>query len=270
MKAAIVRWAFYLAALLVVGPLAGQLLAGLRAPDGGPDATPLLSTTPALGVMLGLGALVMAAVLGALAARMVGTMAGLTTAGLVVAWATWRTGTVDQLIRTAHSGRPLISLAVEGLIFGGAAVAIGFAIARIAPKPKDAPEAAAKDTMMAFAIPAAVLAGGAAAAFIGGSPVKGQAVAAAIAGGVGVGAAVRMVDVRAPLSTMFLAIVALAVLGPLSGVVMAGSGVGAVQAAYRNALFPLANIGALDWVAGGLLGIPLGVAWSGSMMDKRG
>src|SRR5688572_2029687 len=173
MKAAIVRWAFYLAALLVFGPLAGMLLGGLRGVDGSPDATPLVSTSPALGVALGLGALAIAMVLGAAAARLVGPMAGMTTAGLVVAWASWRTGTVDELVRTAGSGQPLIRLAIEGLIFGVAGVLLGALLWRAAPlasrgKAEEGEARSIRDPQWAIAMATAVVAGGFAAAFIAG------------------------------------------------------------------------------------------------------
>jgi len=120
-------------------------------------------------------------------------------------------------------------------------------------------------------LPVAIIAGAAAGWFIGVNPHKGQAVFAAIAAGVIGGAAGRLVDFEVSLPSLMLPIVVLAVLGPLSGYAMAGGG-GAqvVQAAYKGTLFPLANITALDWIAGALLGIPMGVAWAGSMTEKKG
>ena len=66
---------------------------------------------------------------------------------------------------------------------------------------------------------------------------------------------------------LVIPIAVLAIVGPLSGEALASSGV--VATTYKGNLFPLANISALDWIAGGLLGIPLGVAWAGSMIEKR-
>jgi hypothetical protein len=120
-------------------------------------------------------------------------------------------------------------------------------------------------------LPVAIIAGAAAAWFIGVTPLKGQAVFAAMLAGV-VGAAVgRLVDFEAALPSLVLPIVALAVLGPLSGFALAGGGgSNVVHAAYKGTLFPLANITALDWIAGALIGVPAGVAWAGSMMEKKG
>ena len=131
---------------------------------GGSDATPLLSTTPALGILMAAAALLIALAVGAAAARLVGTMAGLTTAGLIVAWATWRTGTVDELVRTAQSGRPLVSLAIEGLIFGVLLVAMAYAVrlaggaeGRRAVRPAETPKPKLGGWILA--IPAGILAG---------------------------------------------------------------------------------------------------------------
>ncbi len=163
-------------------------------------------------------------------------------------------------------------LAAEGLLLGAVSVAMVYALWAVVPRsmhPKSGPrqEQAFRNPALAMAIPIAVVAGGIAAAFIAGSPLKGQAVAAAVVGGIAAGAAIRLFDLHTPVPAMFVAIAALATLGPLSGVVMAGSGV--VSATYRGTLFPLAWILPLDWIAGGLLGIPLGVAWAASMMEKK-
>jgi hypothetical protein len=129
MKAGIIRWFFYLAALLAAGPFAGSLMASLFAADGGPDASPLVSTQPGMGIALALAVLLLALVLGALAARFCGTKPGLSTAGIVVAWAAWRTGTIDQMIRTAQSGQPLVRQALESVIFGLVGIVMVFFIA---------------------------------------------------------------------------------------------------------------------------------------------
>jgi len=54
MKQTTTRWSVYLLALFLLGPVAGLLVASLRAPDGGHDATLLVNTTPVMGVIKGL------------------------------------------------------------------------------------------------------------------------------------------------------------------------------------------------------------------------
>lgn len=292
MRQAIIRTTIYVLALCLLGPIAGTLTGALRAADGSHAASPLFCTTPALGLLCGIGALVIALLLGLIASRLVSVACGFTAAGLVMAWAAWRTGQIDDMIRTSQSGQPLLSQCLEGVVFGALGLGVAVAIwvvgkrethAHDQPKsPDDAIfELLSKGIAAAFlkvfrgrggatVIPVALIAGAAAAWFIGVSPLKGQAVFAAITAGVLAAAAGRLVDADVSLPSLVLPVVALAVLGPLSGYAIAGGGATQIVAAsYKNALFPVANITALDWVAGAMLGVPIGVAWAGSMLEKH-
>src|SRR3954471_12694627 len=121
MKATILRWTIFLLALLLFGPLAGWLTGVLRSADGGPHATPLVSSIPSAGVLAGLGATGIALALGLGAAMPLGAPTGFSAAGLVLAWAAWRTGEMNELIRSAHSAGPLGRLSLEGVVFGAVA-----------------------------------------------------------------------------------------------------------------------------------------------------
>lgn len=280
MPRAVTRWIVYVVAVLAVGPLAGGLTAWLRAPDGGGDATPIVSTSPALGVAAALAAVAIALAVGVLGARLAGARAGMTTAGLVLAWSAWRTGTIDQIIRSNETGAVLWSLAVEGAVLGLAGVAVAFVLDAVghpegATDGTEAPGAARRPGRSAL-LPGVVLppafvgmiAGGVAAWFIAQTPLKGQAVAAAVIGSMFAAAAGRLVDARAALATLAVPVALLAVVGPLSGIVM-GATPNLLIAGRNGGLFPLANILPLDWIAGGLLGIPLGVSWAASLIEKR-
>jgi hypothetical protein len=295
MKAGIIRWSFYLAALLVLGPLAAGLLGRLRAPDGGPDFSPLVSMTPGEGLLYAFLALLIAAIVAFPTARICGLRPGLTAAGLVMAWAAWQTGTVEGMIRTAQSGGPLVTQAIEGAVLAGLGLllTVGLSIAAIhefptgrRPHPTQAESAAADPNTRGasgigatiiglftgkgglLAIPAAVVAGGIVAALVAATGLKGQAVMAAVFGSLAAAAVARLVDIRASYPQMFLAVLTLAVVGPLTGLA-AGAGPAVVRASYAGELFPLAHIAAMDWLAGGLLGLPLGAAWASSMVEKR-
>jgi hypothetical protein len=288
MKAATLRWTFYLAALLLFGPIAGSLMARLSAADGGPDASPLVCTQPGLGIALALGVVLIALVLGALAARFCGIKPGLSTAGIVVAWAAWRTGTIDQMIRTAHSGAPLTRQAAEGLLLGLLGLLIVLIISAAGARHRDPHEPSLPTAEYGFgaslarnarslatsfkpptvvALPLALLAGGAVAGLIAATPLKGQAVFAAVFGAVAAAAAGRLVEEEISYPFLYLPVALLAVAAPLTG--FAAGSAGIVRASYANALFPLANITAMDWIAGALLGVPLGASWAGSMAEKR-
>ncbi len=290
MTVTIIRWSVYIASLFVFGPIAGLLMAGLRAPDGAGAGTPLVCTTPAMGLLAGLGVLGIALIPGLISARFVGVRAGMVAAGMTLAWATWRTGTSDELIRSAGSAEILGSLAVEGAIFGvlGIGLALllaGFGRHEHADHSQDSPTMTAGGSIghkvtehikslfggkgTPTAILVAVVVGGGVAWVIAQTPLKGQAVGAACFGALFAAAAGRLAAYQAPLATLAVPVALLAVLGPLSGMVL-GAGLGNMLAAGRaGTLFPLANILPLDWVAGGLIGIPFGASWAGSMLDKR-
>lgn len=283
MKHATVRWTIHILALCVLGPIAGLLIASLHAPDGGPHATLLLNTQPAVGVLMGLLAFSLAAALAFLAAKLVDARAGLFAAGVVLAWAAARSGRVDVILRAQNTSSPLIMLAVEGLLVGllGVLIAIGvYAIAKPTeqlPASEPAPffkvlGAAARRAVRApgitIALPVAVVAGAAAAWIVATSALKGQAIAAGFVAGIIGGAAGRIADVRTPGQTFMIAIGILAIVAPISALIFQ-RGVGPVEAAYDATLFALTRVAPLDWVAGGLLGVPLGVAWAGSMIEKR-
>ena len=294
MRQGITRWTIYLLCLCIVGPAAGMLTGALRASDGSHAASPLFCTSPALGLGAGLAALALALIMALLAAKFVNTAAGFTAAGLVMAWAAWKKGDVDDMIRTAQSGGPLLSQAAEGALFGAlgllvAAVLFAWGRAEQEHKPESGRMpgdiAVAHAVAQSFAsilikifkgkgglavLPIAVIAAAAAGWLIGVNPHKGQAVFAAIAAGLLGGAAGRLVDFEVSLPSLMLPIVVLAVLGPLTGFAFAGGGGShIVHAAYKGTLFPLANITALDWIPRPLPGIPMGVAWAGSMTEKK-
>jgi hypothetical protein len=282
MKLAILRWVLYFAAILIAGPLAAAMFAGLRLADGSPRATVLLASPVVGGIVALIVAVLLAVIMGVLTARLVFSVrAGMIAAGLVLIWPAFRSAQADELIRSAGSAAPLWPLGLEGAIVGVLGLAAAVAIIVLGgafetgddptndpPLEQPAPRgvlARTLGTQMLLATGAGVLAGAAAAFFVAATPLRGQAIGGAIVGALAAAVAARLVDLRAPLPGLMIPVAILAVLGPLSGALVGGS----VQAAYAGRLFPIANITPLDWLAGGFLGIPLGVAWAASMVDKR-
>jgi hypothetical protein len=230
-------------------------------------------------------ALLLALAMGVITARLIGSVrAGMISAGLVLIWPAFASAEVDDVLRAAGSVRPLGVLALEG----GILMALGLVIALLLmilggahvtgddPHEYSLPEDAASDgprsmagrllgTQVLLASGAGILAGGAAAFFVAATPLKGQALGAAIVGALAASVAARLVDLRAPLPGLLIPIFVLAVLGPLSGIFLSGS----LASVYAGTMFPLALIAPMDWLAGAFFGIPLGVAWAASMVDKR-
>lgn len=133
--ASITRWTFPLIGLLGVGPLAAWPILLLRAPDGAWDTTPILSDSPAMGLLAGAAALLLAGLWGLLTSLITSVRYGLFTTGLVLAWVTWSTGTTDLIMRTEHAAGHYWRLPIEGLLFGVIAVLIAGIIAGAGRRP---------------------------------------------------------------------------------------------------------------------------------------
>ena len=261
------RWSIPMGAFFVLGPLAAWLTASLRGIDGSSHATALLSTTPALGLIKAIGALIVAAIGGGVAARLNDWKSGIFTSGLVLAWAAWATGSYDMLARQRDTGSGvgvLFPLVIEALVLGAIAVAVAAWLIRIGkdvththlshPKGESllcAPSLRAAGLALLVALPVA--------AIIAASPAKGQTVAAAVVAGM-LGATVgRATHERAPASAFILSLAAVALLAPLTVLLASGLPI----AAHTARILPL------DALAGAFLGVPLGIGWADSMVEKH-
>jgi hypothetical protein len=193
-------------------------------------------------------------------------------------WAAWRLGTTEEIIRIAGGGGPLANLAIEGAVIAIAGAAIGLAIQALGKKPH--PEGiwlAARDDStkivptLASIVAAAALAGGLAGWFVAAAPLKGQAVFAAICAGIAAGGAAQVVGTlyaaRPSIVAVFCAVVICAAGGPLIALVLGGSRV--LSDAQAGKMFALARPMSFDWLAGAFLGIPIGLSWAASMLDRQ-
>ncbi len=292
-----IKWAIYMIALLVIGPLAAGPLASLRDVSGGHEATVLISTSLAAGVLAGVIPIVAAGAVGLVTARLIGPRHGMLSAGLVLARAAWRSASIDGLMRATRDGGAMLPLAGEGALLGLAGVLLGAAIwvaggdpARDrlhAPAPSgadraDAPIAPARRVWLLItgatgakgggiaAILAGLAAGGVVAWMVALEPLKGQTIFAAMLAGVAAGGFGRAVTARdekpSPMAAL-IAMTLLACIGPISALVMNG-GSRVVGAAIGGDLFTLAMPMPLDWLAGAFWGIPIGLSWAESMVEK--
>lgn len=274
-----VRYAIPLLALFVAGPIAGYLTASLRTPDAGTGASLLVSANPTQGIIAGLISMAFALAVGVIGARLVGRRAGLFSAGLVLAWAAINTGRIDTIIGRTGSGGALNSIALEGAIVGVVGVAVALVIFMV---PEHAPKVAPPghhhlppeptkvlDATAPIAIVAAIAAAGVACWLIAQSTLKGQTFAAAIIGGVFAAAAGRMASQRVSPVIFVAGIALLACAAPAAAVFVHSGTDGAFKAAISGRLFALARPLPLDWLAGAFLGIPVGLTWAGSMLEKH-
>lgn len=297
----------WILALFVLGPAAAYLTGSLRAADGSGDATLLMTVTPAKGVLAGLVTLVFAGSVGVFASLVNGSRSGFNAAGIVVAWAASQTADIEALLRMAQGPAPLTKLAIEGAAFALLAAPVGLVIWRLGlgrglhgqlhPLPQGAPSlrgwltggvkpqrgltagefSLASSLVRAVtrpsgvgAIAVTVVVGFAICWLVAQDTLKGQAIFAAAVSlvvAVPVGRLVgESLSEQPPTASFLLGVVVLAVVGPLAAKVVHGDDLIAVL--YRGDLIGAASPVTLDWVAGALIGIPIGEAWFAAMFPS--
>lgn len=277
MAQATIRWGLYLAALVVIGPIARRLTGALHALDGSGEATVLVTGSVAAGLGAAVGVFALAALVAVPAAWLLGARPAMTTAGLVLAWASWGTGTVDHILRREPSPGTFWRLAAEGVLVGLLGlVLVGLIVlsARAEHHQEPGPRLdrflgplRRATTPMAAAL--AVVFAAAGAWLIAVEPLKGQALGAAVVAGILAAAAGRLADVHAPAFVFLIPVVVLAIGAPVVAATTTEGGIELVLTVNQQGLFRLANILPLDWIAGAFLGVPVGHAWAGSLLHRH-
>lgn len=302
---ATVRWALFFAALLGLGPALWLLTHGLRAADGVSPTSPGLAG--AAGLAIGVVVVVLLGGMGMLVARLTSLRWGVFVAGVAAAWAAAGVGgggggssgggggALADVLRTAPASA-LGSLAVEGFVLGAVLVVgvIGmhWAAGRRPGGDHDPARAgwrggdhahrahahhrdetwAARVGLadLATSVAVAVAAGFIVPALVAQSGLKGQTVAGALLAGLLAATAGSFLSRRwghSPIGpAVGLAIVAGAAPLVASLMVPAGS---LVRLANDGSILAAAKALPLDWVAGALLGIPLGLAWGQSLAGTK-
>lgn len=277
MLKAVLYWIIMLLAALAVGPAAGALVGGLRAPDGAGHVTPLTSTPAALGLGAGIAALLLAIGAAYLSARLLGPRAAMTVAGIVAAWIAVRSAAPDDLIQRTQRPGMVWLLAVEGAILGTLALFGAFAVLRAGGPARGEPRTFADGGLKSIAAGAAAAAPVAAviAYLVAFESLKLQTVFAASFAGIGAGAAAALAcslvsserSIVRPTLAAFAGMALLAAVGPASALAVNSGAM--LKSAYAGMYFPLAAPLAFDWIAGAFLGIPIGIGWAGAMIDKH-
>ncbi len=268
------KWALIGATVAGVAPaLAWVYDALVRARDGGESATMLVSESVAGGLAATALAFVAAWALGRVGAGRYGERTGYALAGFALAGGALAQGSVMGLLRWAPAPRALWMLAAEGVIVGGLGVAVAWTIGRAGARHDavlgrtkhhdDAPLSA--HGALGFA--AALAAGLGVSWLVAREPMPGQTLAAGFFAGIGAATAARVAAVRCAPVCVVAALGALAVGAPIAAGLAHGSG--ALRAIYEQKMIGVGLLMPLDWVAGALLGTPVGVAWAASLTDKR-
>jgi len=267
----VLQWVFAAIAALIVGPIAGWATALNHGVDGSGDATMLVGASVATGVLGHAVALALAGGLGLVASRVLGGRYGLFTAGVVLTWAAARTGRVETILSAQPETGTVVSLMIEGGVLAAAAAALAWLICRDKEheNPAQQEKALSGETLLGLA--AALVAGGLGAWLAARDDIKGQTIAAAwVAGALGATLA-RVLAHRTPGWSVVLGACLCGVVGPALAVSVAPEKllIGMYSGGISSELLSLMRVAPLDWIAGVFMGVPVGMSWAGSMMEKR-
>lgn len=251
-------------AFAVIGPIAGLLIGSLRGTDGGTQATLLVGQSPIVGIISGLFAFGFAAMAGAAGSRAAGLNVGLGCAGLVLSWAAWLSGQLDEMVAVSRES-PMPALILEGLLVSLMLGGIVWVVRRFSSDEPD-PETEVGASAIAVALTAGLAISATAAWVVAIEPLKGQTIGAAFVAGLVGAATARLVFLRLPGWSAVCIPAALVVLGPLATQAMAGD---VVDAVFERSIFRLGWLMPMDWAAGALLGIPLGLAWTDGVVQQQ-
>jgi len=284
MSKGVTRVCVYVVSLFVIGPIAGALADRWLGPDGGEAATALVSSQPIAGLLVLCAIVGMAMLTGRFVARVSDPAAATGCAGVVLAWAAFRSGPVTDLYAQSETGP--MTLAIEGLFAGILCLIAAAAVVASSVKhetdevPTEAahvqPGLATSDTARNIGLTltkGGLLSAGAAAAatlvfasIVAVNDLAGQTFAAAMVGAIAAGALARIVGAGvsedAPVTSPFLGIAVAAALAPFVASFMADGGL--AEAGRTGELLGAAKLGPLDFAAGAMLGAPLGARWFGA------
>ncbi len=268
----LIRWSVPMASLFALGPLAALLVRTLHGPLGGDELTFLIGPGFAQGLGVLLAVMGIATFAGVLGSRVDNPHAGLTCAGFVLAWAAWQTGEVDGILRTTRDDGVLRTLALEGAIVALLGIASAWIVLRAGAN-RTPPEHVVehrldlRDAGLPTGVLVCIAVALGAAYVVAREPLKGQAVAAAVIAGIAGSLLARLASPRTPAMAYVAGVALLAIVAPLAASLVVGPR-GAAAAANAGSLFRAANILPMDWLAGALVGTPLGLSWAASMMHK--
>ncbi len=281
----LIRWSIPLAALFIFGPIAWHFTHALHTDDGGGQTSLLLNSSISQAMLAAIIALVLALAIGVVGARYIEQRSGLLAAGFVLTWAACGMGRADRIIAHAQSPSVLYSLAIENAVLAIPAILIAFLILRVptrvpmfiaasdatrdlAAKSHHEPTAIRDYSAIPALIFAAIGAGNGA-WLIAPDSLKGQTLAAVAVGGILAAAAGRLASQRINPVVFFLGLMLIGIAGPILATFIHPSTIGPARAAIAGTLFPLARPMPFDWLAGGFVGIPFGLWWAGSLLEKH-
>lgn len=280
MRDAIVKYGLFYGALLVVGAIAWKLTTVATDASGGHGTSLLQSTSPALSVVVGLAAVVIAGATGLLAGRFVGARGGLLDMGVVLAWGAFGFGSLRQIVMASANAQTgegtrsaLMMLAVEAAVVAVLVVSAAWLIERTALK--DPSEAADEPVRPGVVGMFTTFASGVVGSLLGvwllaQSGYKGQVIGAALAGGIVGGIIAYAMDHNVRLWPLLAGCLLVSVAGPVIALVTGGGDATLHASIVAGTVSRWAQLTGLDGAAGACLGVPVGLYVAKGLLGHAG
>lgn len=253
--------------ILVLGLLVGAVLLGLSVGSlasirGVPGPTIVQSASPAFAAATLLVLLVPVTVIAIVVGRMLNAVVGLFVLGAALATLSMRCGTIEDL---AFGGGSLVATAIESVAWAmlvgilAVVVLVGSGPLPDVPRRRDSWSAEFLDSGQAIFLAVALVALPVAWLVVA-TPLKGQAIGGTILASAAVGFVGRLVAPRLQPAMLF----AMPVLAGAAGTLIANFGLSGelADAFVSGSLSRLAYPMPLDWAAGALCGVAIGLGWA--------
>ena len=262
--------------IVLAGFICAQAAPYLTMESGAASPAALQAQSPAGAVIAVLICMALATVIGAVAGRMVNAVVGMFVIGAGMFVLDGRLDTIRAIAfaNTGSSSRaPLVLLAIEAAIWAADVLGVSLAVFKIGGPLRDVqPDADGRTPHPLFSLEAMKSAGAGiivlfAVVIIGLSPMKGQMIGATFVGGMLAGLVARLVSPHVQPVLVFASTILFGAIGYVVAMAMLKM---PLDAAYvADALPALSRAMPLDYVAGALMGVAVGLGWARSFLQHE-
>lgn len=262
MRQAVIQNTLFCVALFVLGPLAWLAVRGLIDADGGHGTTLLHNSSIVRAVIGGLIVLAIAMVAGLLGGRLVSIKGALLDAGVVLAWGAGGLGSALSVARVYGGGTGVAGafklMSIEAAALGVVGAAMVIVLARFAKHEPRHDEHARSNPWGGLALAVAGAAIGV--WLVAQSMLKGQAIGAAMVGGIGAGICAFFTGRNTPAWVPVAGVMLVGALGLWAATMML-PGVKLGEAVISGKVIAFGRLTPMDYLAGAFIGTPIGMSF---------
>lgn len=255
--------------MIVAGMVFALAAPAMRFHTGAPGPSVLQAESPMMALVMVLIVLAIGAVVASVVARVTNAAVGLFVLGAGMFVLANRGGTLEHLVYDSGTLGPLV---VESLLWAALVLGATLAVFAVAgPLGDIEPEVSGRHPHWLLSKAAMISAGCGVAVLpvvwvIAQSPMKGQTLAATIIGGVAAGLAGRLLSPHVQPKLLFASVCVFAAVGHLVGWAMQEN---VESALVAGTVSPLSLPMPVDYAAGALIGVAMGLGWAKSFLHHE-